>query len=175
MGIATERRGSRGPHRARELLIDTEPRSVLHILVYSIFHPHHGAVADFCARVIRSPSESAIPVRCDDVPQKIKKERLRTLSLAANADMTLQRAVRLFDTEIRQRVFAYASKGQRDAFAFKNSEHDAPNKLLAYMLAERKPQSPPSAASGVKQDMLVDAMMCSRSCADVSTDHARHE
>jgi hypothetical protein len=39
----------------------------------------------------------------------------------------------------------------------------APNRLLAYMLAERKPHSPPRAASGVRQDMLVEAMMCCKS------------
>ena len=38
-----------------------------------------------------------------------------------------------------------------------------PNKLLAYMFAERKPQSPDNAASGVRQDMLVDAIMWLRS------------
>lgn len=31
------------------------------------------------------------------------------------------------------------------------------------MLADKKPQSPDRAASGVRQDMFVAAMMCSRS------------
>lgn len=38
----------------------------------------------------------------------------------------------------------------------------SPNKLRAYMFADRKSQSPDRAPSGVKHDMFVDFMMWSR-------------
>lgn len=69
---------------------------------------------------------------------------------------------RSFDAEIGERIFAYVSTTSMCTVDSEAWEINSPNKLLAYMLAERKSHSPDMAPSGVKHDMLVDFMTCLR-------------
>lgn len=62
------------------------------------------------------------------------------------------------NTQISQSIFTWIPVS--DELQFVNIA--LPNKLRAYMFADKKSHSPDIAVSGVKQDMLVDFMICCR-------------
>ena len=70
-------------------------------------------------------------------------------------------SVRALDAEIRKGILAYNAcqivplEGQKKTV-------DVPNKLRAYIFADRKSQSPEMAPSGVKHDIFVAFMTCLR-------------
>lgn len=61
------------------------------------------------------------------------------------------------------RIRIWPAMGASPGFSIERfASASSPKILLAYMFAERKPQSPSNCFSGVRQLMLVDAMMCLR-------------
>jgi len=99
--------------------------------------------------VILSPSESAIPwvlLRIRTCPV-IVPATVRSILRLASASSPI----------IRAKSCRISLCG-----AIRGLTNHEPNKLRAYMFADRKSQSPESAPSGVKQDIFVTFMTCSR-------------
>ena len=64
------------------------------------------------------------------------------------------------DTQVGQRILAYDTSLEQEVN--NNDGECTPNKLRAYMFADKKSQSPDNAPSGVRQDMFVTFITCER-------------
>ena len=106
----------------------------------SVASPYRGIM--IAPMVILSPSDRAIPcvlLRMRTCPVMVPDSRRSMLR------------------------FASASSPERNISAspeMREENKRVPNRLRAYMLADKKSESPAMAPSGVRQDMFVDFMMC---------------
>ena len=101
----------------------------------------------------------AVLLRCRDTVSQGQSNALRFASYPyMTSDVS---SFSSLDTQVGQRVLAYRTSLRRRIHCSRHKEY-TPNKLRAYMFADKKSQSPDSAPSGVRQDMFVTFITCER-------------